>query len=69
MEWFEPEGTLKVISFHPLPCSLQQLDQIVPSPDLPGLEHSQGCGFAGQPVPGPQKNEPKLLITPSLGAL
>jgi len=55
MEWFELEGTLKTISFHP--PQLRQghllLDQVAQSSILPGLVNLWGGGihsFSGQPV-------------------
>ena len=50
IEWFELEGTFKIIQFQP-PCYRQGhllLDQVAHSPILPGLEfpgrrHSQPC--------------------------
>ena len=55
VEWFELEGTFKIISFQP-PCYRQghlPLDQVAHSPIQPGLECFQGGGIhnlTGQPV-------------------
>jgi len=46
IEWFELEGTLKVIQFQ-CPCNRWAhlpLDQVAQSPIQPGLEHCQGLG-------------------------
>lgn len=55
-EWFELEGTLKIIMFQPSYQGQRHLplDQVARRLTQPGLEHSQEggrCNFSGQPIP------------------